>query len=117
MFGRDICGGIKPLLGPAAAPFESLLFLPPLLLLPPPPSGFLRLGVVSGTSSDATGADMKDAELVSTESKRSAAEGKDICFLVHGRREEQESGVAACGHDVLLNSRWARRTHTPVDCM
>lgn len=78
MFGRDICGGIKPLLGPSAAPFESLLFFLLLLLLLPPPSVLFRLGVVSGTSSDATGADMKDAALVSTESKRSAADGRVI---------------------------------------
>lgn len=78
----------------AASPFECLLFfvlvlLVVVLLLPLAPV-FFRLGVVSGTSSDATGADMKDAELVSTESKRSAAEGREIFILVHRRRQQGE---------------------------
>lgn len=85
MFGRDICGGINPLEGPPsplpAAAFSPakgpLLFLEP-LPLPPPLSLCLRLGVVSGVSAEATGADMNDAELASTESNRSAADGRDI---------------------------------------
>lgn len=87
MFGRDICGGINPLdvRGSARPWLEVLGSLPPLAdgllffalpLAMTPSAVSFRFGVISGVSEE-LGTVMKDAEPASTESNKSAADGRD----------------------------------------
>lgn len=94
MFGRDICGGINPpdvrgsapprleVLGSSRPLAEGLLFFALPLALPPSPVSF-RFGVMSGVS-DELRMVMKDAESASTESNKSAADGRDTLWAKGG---------------------------------
>lgn len=110
IFGRDICGGIKPFdtppgFSPSALLFLFLLALLPLLLLFILPPSFLRLGVaVAGESVGGLAGpegDMKDP--TSTESKRSAAEGSDICSC-RTPRPNREPCKARYARDTISTS-------------